>query len=364
MANNKDVLFKELPGVGGKIGLITLNRPEYLNAITYGMCKEINLMLLKWSTAEHIKAIVIHGTGDRAFSAGGDIKYLYESGKAHKYASTRQFFWEEYRLNHRIHNYPKPFIGLLDGITMGGGVGVSIHGSHRVVTEHFLFAMPETSIGFFPDIGGTYFLSRCPGETGIYLGLTGSRLNAAEAVYAEIADHIVASNHLNEIVLKLAKAKFNADPFASVTEILDEYSVAPETPKLSVYRDMIDECFCFDTVEEIMRMLQKKNRKWHVETIKELLKKSPTSLKVTLKALRKGITLDFEACMQMEFRLCQHFLHGHDFYEGVRASLIDRDNNPRWKPNRLGAINDKEVEAYFASQPEGDLFFEEVAQTA
>lgn len=361
MTNEQDVIFKEYPGIGGNLGLITLNRPKLLNAITLGMCQQINQMLIKWSTAEHIKAIVILGTGDRAFSAGGDIKYLYDKGSNQEYDAVRDFFSEEYRLNHRIHNYPKPFIALLDGITMGGGVGVSIHGSHRVVTERFLFAMPETGIGFFPDIGGTYFLSRCPGEIGTYLGLTGSRLNAAEAIHAEIADHLISSNHLTELLAQLAKARFNKDPFTSVTEILNDYSITPETQRLAVYREMIDECFCFDSVEEIMTALQSQNREWHHDTFKEILKKSPTSLKVSLAALRKGITLDFDICMQMEFRLCQHFLRSHDFYEGVRAVLIDRDNKPMWQPNRLGEISDADVNVYFDALIDGDLQFVEAA---
>lgn len=361
MADNSDVIFEEYPGIGGNLGLITLNRPEFLNAITLNMCQAMNQMLHKWANAEQVKAIVIMGSGDRAFSAGGDVKYLYDRGKHQEYDAIRDFFSEEYRLNHRIRNYPKPFIALLDGITMGGGVGVSIHGSHRVVTEHFLFAMPETGIGFFPDIGSSYFLSRCPGEIGTYLGLTGSRLNAAEAIYAEIADHFVSSNHQAELLSRLAKTRLGKDPFTSITDILAHYSVTPETPRLAVYREAIDECFCFDSIEEMITALQAHSREWNLETLNELLKKSPTSLKVSLAALRKGLTLDFDLCMQMEFRLCQHFLHHHDFYEGVRAALIDRDNRPIWQPKKLDDVSEETINSYFEVLSKGDLEFEETA---
>lgn len=364
MADTDDIIFKEIEGQGGNIGLITLNRPAALNALTHDMCKELNHVLIEWAEAKHIKAVVIQGAGDKAFSAGGDILQLYHHGKAGRFDNIRDFFRDEYRLNYRIHTYPKPFISLLDGIAMGGGVGVSIHGSHRVVTERFVFAMPETAIGFFPDIGASYFLPRCPGETGVYLGLTGMRLNAAEAIYVELADHFISSNHLSELVTVLAQTKFNGDHFEAVTAILQEISVKPETPQLAIHRQDIDECFCLDTVEEIIEILEEKNHVWHHDTIKMLQKKSPTSLKVSLRELREGVALDFEACMRMEYRLCQHFVLGHDFYEGVRAVLVDKDHSPKWHPDQLADVSDEKVESFFAILPDCELDLEDDNSTS
>lgn len=358
MTINQHILFEECPGKGGHLGLITLNRPSALNALTHEMCKQLNQQLQIWEASSKIKAVVIRGAGEKAFSAGGDIVQLYHNGKAGRLQQVREFFQDEYRLNHRIHHYSKPFISLLDGITMGGGVGVSIHGSHRVVTERFVFAMPETSIGFFPDIGGSYFLSRCPGETGVYLGLTGMRLNAAEAIYVNLTDHFIASNHLDELIALIAAQKFGDDPDAAVTDILQAVSVIPETPALATVRDNIDTFFMMDTVEEIMTALQQCDKPWHQETLQILDQKSPLSLKVALREIREGVSMDFESCMRMEFRLCQHFMQGHDFYEGIRATLIDKDKNPMWQPASLAEVTEGLVDGYFASLEEGELTFD------
>ncbi len=355
MEQEKNILFEELKGAGGKIGVITLNRPRFLNAITCDMCKKMFNMLTNWANDSIIKAVVIQGSGDKAFCAGGDIKHLYEKGKEREFDAIHQFFWEEYRLNRLIRHYPKPYIALLDGITMGGGVGVSIHGSHRIVTERFSFAMPETSIGFFPDIGCTYVLARCPGETGIYLGLTGKRLNAAEAIYLGLADNFISSNHLEEIVHILQKTKLNNHPYEIISETLAAASVTPEAPRLTVYRDIIDECFALDTVEEIINKLKEKNKEWANEVIVELEQKSPTSLKVSLHAFKQSVNMDFDACMRMEFRLSQRFLRSHDFYEGVRATLIDRDNTAQWQPDKLSDVSHDSIETFFSPLPSGEL---------
>lgn len=349
-----DVLFKEIKGDGGNLGIITLNRPQSLNALTTSMFKEIHIMLNRWSVAENIKAVVICGNGDKAFSAGGDIKQLYEAGKQGLLNQVKDFFSTEYKLNHKIHFYNKPFIALSDGITMGGGVGVSIHGSHRVVTEKFLFSMPETAIGFFPDIGSSYFLSRCPGETGVYLGLTGMRLNAAEAIYAGLADHFISSNNLETLTNAIAKTKFGFDPYASVTNILKQFSVTPETPELSFYRQNIDRYFCKDSIEEIIADLKMSNREWQQTTLNNLLKKSPLSLKVTLREIREGVALDFDSCMKMEYRICQRLMHGPDFYEGVRAVLIDKDHSPSWAPASLTEVTNDMTNEFFKSLPENE----------
>lgn len=361
MLDTKDVLFKEVKGVQGNLGVITLNRPAALNALTHEMCININEMLARWSYAPHIKAVLINGAGDKAFSAGGDIVELYHKGKNNQLEAVRSFFRDEYNLNYRIRYFPKPFISLLDGITMGGGVGVSIHGSHCVVTERFVFAMPETAIGFFPDIGGSYFLSRCPGEIGVYLGLTGMRLNAAEAIYVELAEHFICSNHLDEVIDALAQAKFDEDPYQCVSEVLQQYSVIPETPQIAMERHAIDRCFSKDSVEEIMQMLAETDRAWHQSILGILKQKSPLSLKITLEEIRQGVALDFESCMQMEFRLCVRFMQDHDFYEGVRAVLIDKDKKPHWNPNTIEKVTQDKVQHYFAKLPEQEeLTFDEI----
>lgn len=351
-----EVLFTERKGTGGNVGVITLNRPQALNALTHAMCLDMLNQLQLWAEADSIKAVVIQGTGDKVFSAGGDIKHLYQIGNSGKLEQAYAFFRDEYRLNHLIHHYPKPFIALLDGLTMGGGVGVSIHGSHRVVTERFVFAMPETAIGFFPDIGGSYFLSRCPGEIGTYLGLTGMRLDPAEAIYAELADHFIFSNHLEECLEALCAARLGSQAFQTVTNVLDIYSITAETPALSVARKAIDTCFSLDTVEDIFNTLNNQSKPWYKTTLAALSEKSPTSLKVTLRAIREGVSLDFDSCMKMEYRVCQRFMNTPDFYEGVRAVLIDKDRKPHWQPSTIEEVTDQQVNEFFVAQKAGELF--------
>lgn len=352
-----EVLVTELKGVGGNVGILILNRPEALNALTHTMCVMMLNQLRQWAQSDNIKAVVIRGAGGRAFSAGGDIKKLYYLGKSKELTQAYAFFTDEYRLNHLIHHYPKPFIAFLNGLTMGGGVGVSIHGSHRVVTESFNFAMPETGIGFFPDIGGSYFLSRCPGEIGTYLGLTGMRLDATEAIYAELADHFIFSNHLEECLEALCAARLGPNPHETVTSVLDIYSIMPETPALSVARHAVDHCFSFDTVEEIFNALESHKKPWYQATLAAIKQKSPTSLKVTLREIREGVALDFDSCMKMEFRLCQRFMQSFDFYEGVRALLIDKDRTPHWQPADIAAVSEATVNHFFSPLEKGDLRF-------
>lgn len=360
MTNHEHIIFEEVFGKGGDIGLITLNRPESLNALTHAMCRQLSSQLQHWETSSKIKAVIIRGAGDKAFSAGGDIVQLYKDGKAGNLSQAKEFFRDEYRLNYQVHQYTKPFISLLDGITMGGGVGVSIHGSHRVVTERFVFAMPETGIGFFPDIGGSYFLSRCPGETGLYLGLTGMKLNAAEAIYVNLTDYFISSNHLDELIRIIASQKFGDDADEAVDDILKAVSVTPEAAALESVRGNIDACFCMDSIEEIFTALKQQDKPWHQETLKILQQKSPTSLKITLREIREGVALDFESCMQMEFRLCQRFMQGHDFYEGIRATLIDKDKKPNWKPDKLSDISQDSIDSYFALLENDELSFEKI----
>lgn len=343
MNDQPDILFTEL----SNIGLVTLNRPKALNALTHDMVIELYEQLGEWQTDPEIKAIMIQGAGDKAFCAGGDIRKIYEA-KNDKELSIKQFFWDEYRLNHRIFHYPKPYISLLDGITMGGGVGVSIHGAYRIATERFVFAMPETSIGFFPDVGGSYFLPRCPGETGIYLGLTGDRIKTGDAIYLELVNYFVSVERLPDLIDSLATNYMGEDSTEKIVELIKAAKTADGHPPLAEYRNDIDYCFKFDTVEEIFKALEHRKNPWCEATLQTLKTKSPTSLKVTLKQLRNGKKLSFDECLKMEYRMDMRFLRGHDLYEGIRAVLIDKDQKPQWKPSDLSQITDAEVDAYFA----------------
>lgn len=349
----QEVLFEEIPGNGGRIGLITLNRPQALNALTHNMCRLIETKLHYWAEDQQIKAVVVQGVGEKAFCAGGDIRHLYDLGKKEKYDEAMQFFEDEYRLNYRISHYEKPYIAFMDGITMGGGMGLSIHGAFRVGTERLTMAMPETGIGFFPDIGGTYFLSRCPDETGTYLGLTGARIDAADALYINLIDHVVAAYRLPELLNMLIETEFSPEEPEIVTGILKRFNTPTEASELYCHRDIIETCFSMDTVEAIIEALKAHQAPWYQQAVENIKKKSPLSLKVTLEALRRGLTMDLKRCQEMEYNLCYHFFRDHDFYEGVRALLVDKDKNPQWQPASLDRVSKEKVCSYFLAPGQG-----------
>lgn len=347
MLSLTEVIFEELTSLGGAIGTITLNRPQALNALNHSMCNAIYHQLRAWQEMPHIKAVIIRGAGDKAFCAGGDIRQLYDNGQQGEMRKALEFFHDEYRLNLFIANFSKPYIAFVDGITMGGGMGLSIHGSHRVGTERLMMAMPETGIGFFPDIGGTYFLPRCPNEIGTYLGLTGARMNAPDALDAGLIDHLVPSHTIDNIIRALLNSEFSTDANATVTTILQSFTFATEASTLNRHSDIIEECFSHDTVESIFMALNTRESTWATQTLETLKQKSPTSLKVTLQALRRGLALDLPACLQMEYRLSEHFMQSHDFYEGVRALIVDKDKNPQWLPATLDKVTGEIVDSYF-----------------
>lgn len=347
------VLFTEL----GNLGLITLNRPQALNALTHEMILALSEQLTVWEKDPDVKAVLIQGAGEKAFCAGGDIRQVYEARHDSK-LPMKQFFWDEYRLNAQIFHYPKPYIALLDGITMGGGVGVSIHGKYRIATERFVFAMPETGIGFFPDVGGSYFLPRCPGQTGIYLGLTGAKISIADASYLNLVNHFVPMDKMPEVIDEIAMSNLGDLSQKHIDEIIDSVNIYSGDPTLANVRKDIDCCFNFDTVEEILTALHARKNEWCDKTAKLLASKSPTSLKVTLQQLRKGHHLSFDECMRMEYRMVVRFLQGHDFYEGVRAVIIDKDQSPKWQPSELSEVSAQNVDHYFAPlQNESELKF-------
>jgi len=347
MDTYQEVLFDEMAGKDGNLGIITLNRPEALNALNHTMIRAMHAKLQSWANAVDIKAVVIRAVEGRAFCAGGDLRLTYERATAHD-PDMANFFREEYQLNRFIFHYPKPYIALLDGITMGGGVGISIHGSHRVATDRLLFAMPETGIGFFPDVGGTYFLPRLSGKIGYYLGLTGARLNADESVAIGLMQQKIPQHKLPELVNTLARESLGEDARATVTQILNEFATAIQPSNLLAQETALNACFSAHTMEEILIALQNSDNEMCKEAVTTLAKKSPASLKITLKALQDGEGLNFDACMRQEYRLVCHFLLGHDFIEGIRALIIDKDQKPQWRPDSLQEVSDTEVEKYFA----------------
>jgi enoyl-CoA hydratase len=347
-----DILFERR----GALALITLNRPKALNALTLEMMRRLDPMLDAWEADPAVQAVVIRGKGDRAFCAGGDIRALYDSRDSGDRAYRAEFYREEYRQNRRIFRFKKPYIALVDGIVMGGGVGVSIHGSHRIATERTLFAMPETGIGLFPDVGATHFLPRMPGALGVYLGLTGARIKAADCLYCGVATHFVPGARLQDLVEALAEADLHGGKGAAggiIETLRGDAGAAP----LAELRAAIDRCFAKDQVEGILAALEAEGTAWAAETRRTLAAKSPTSLALTLRAVREGRHLEFEDAMAMEYRLCQYCMDGHDFFEGVRAVIIDKDNAPHWQPPRLAEVSPAEIARAFAPRAD-DLRFE------
>jgi enoyl-CoA hydratase len=340
-----DILFERR----GRLGLITMNRPKALNALTHEMSLALDRALRDWADDPKVASVAIVGAGDRAFCAGGDIRALQQSGP--NGPLTREFYWHEYRMNRRIFRYPKPYAALMDGITMGGGVGVSAPARYRVATERTLLAMPETGIGLFPDVGATYYLSHMPGQLGVYLGLTGVRIQAADALYGGLATHFMPSGKL--------PAFLSALEGTAPDELLGRLAEScREASTLAQHRAVIDRCFAGNTLDEIVHALQKEGGAWADQVLSTLLQKSPMSLKVTLRALREGSRLTLEQCLVMEYRLVQRFMADHDFFEGVRALIIDKDNQPKWRPALLADVTPEMVDAYFAPL-ERDLTFDD-----
>lgn len=343
-----EVLFEQR----GRAGLITLNRPKALNALTLGMVDAMDAQLRAWRRDAGVDLVVVRGAGERAFCAGGDIRALYDSGRAGT-PYVIDFYQREYRLNRLIKRYPKPYIALINGIVMGGGVGVSIHGAARVCGEGTMFAMPETGIGLFPDVGGTHFLPRCPGKTGLYLALTGARLDVTDAAYVGVASHVVPVAHHESLVAALCEDGL------PVERVLSHHAVKSETKsKIEGLLPLIDRHFGAGPVEEIIASLKGGNSMFAEQTLKTLAAKSPTSLRVTFRQIHEGATLGFEECMKLEFRLTNRFMRGHDFYEGVRAVIIEKDNAPKWQPADLAGVSDSDVANYFAPLGEAELTFE------
>jgi enoyl-CoA hydratase len=353
-----------LLGRDGGLATIVINRPKALNALTLDNYRRLAPALRGWAEDPSVRGVVVRGAGERAFCAGGDVRAVYEAGRGiggdHDLPSV--FFREEYELIRSIHRFPKPYIAVMDGITMGGGAGISVNGACRIATERTLFAMPETAIGLFPDVGATRFLNHCPGQIGRYLGLTGARLGAADALYCGFATRFVPHDQIIELVEALGQEVWEAGR-EGIDAVLTRFAKDPGPPPLAALREAIDRCFAADSVEAIVAALAAEadaggaNGGWAAETRAGLLKKSPTSLKITLRQLVTGRDYDLEAALSLEYRLTQHVMAAHDFYEGVRAMLIDKDQMPRWQPATLAEVGDGMVEAYFAPIGDRELRF-------
>ena len=336
----------------GNAGVITLDKPETLNALSHSMVRSMSEVLREWAHEPEVRHVLIRSSGGRAFSAGGDIRDLYDRGRTH-YEDVLTFFADEYRLNTLIMEYPKPYVALIDGIVMGGGVGVSVNGRYRVGTENMRFAMPEVGIGFFPDVGATFFLPRFPDRLGIYCALTGARLKQEEAAAAGVVTHTAAAGDLDNLFQMLTESD-------NAPALLDEvcgragHAASPETI------DTIDTCFSQDSVEAILEALDDAaagGDSFAGETASSIRTKSPTSLKIALRQMQVGANAHFRACMRTEYRIVSHVLQGVDFYEGVRATIVDKDNSPSWQPKSLSAVTDGDVDRYFEAPPKGDLDF-------
>ncbi|MDR3514563.1 MAG: enoyl-CoA hydratase/isomerase family protein [Azospirillaceae bacterium] len=338
--------------VEGRIGRITLNRPAALNALTLDMVRHLDRALIAWARDDRVAIVLIDGTGDRAFCAGGDIRALYDAAGAQDWAPLTTFFREEYHLNARIARYPKPVVAVMDGITMGGGIGIGGHASHRIVTERSKLAMPETRIGFFPDVGGTHLLGMAPGELGTHLALTSGRVDAADAIAGNLADWLVPVERLGAVPAQLAACESAAD----VSAALQAVAVTPPRGALADARTWIDRCYAGDRAEAIVAALRDAPEPDARQAAGEITANSPTSVKVTLAALRRARRLGtIEPCLNQEFRLALSLTRDPDFREGVRAAVVDKDRQPRWSPADLPGVSDAAVERHFLGLGAGEL---------
>lgn len=333
----------------GRLGIVVLNRPKALNALTLGMIRQMQAALDDFAADPAIEGVWLEGAGERGLCAGGDIRFIHESGRAGD-GLAHAFWAEEYALNARIARFPKPYLALMDGIVMGGGVGVAAHGSHRIVTERTRLAMPEVGIGFFPDVGASWLLSRAPGESGTYAALTGEPLGAGDAIHLKLADALVPVAEAGALRAFLADA-----PADAYGEIIARYAQAPQQGPIAAHREVIDRAFAFDRVEDILAALDAEPGDFSRDTARVMRTRSPTGLKLALHLLRQGRrAASLEECLIREFRGATRIMDGHDFYEGVRAAVIDKDRNPRWQPADLSQVTDDAVASTFAPLPGGD----------
>jgi len=334
----------------GSAGCIVLNRPKALNALTLGMVRAISHALDAWERDASVSRVVISGAGGRAFCAGGDIRQLYEQRLAGDHAAQLTLWREEYQLNRRIRTYPKPYVALVDGLVMGGGVGVSLHGSHVVASERYSFAMPEVGIGFFPDVGAAWRLARLPHCLGLYLALTGARVDAGDALPLGLAQSFVAASDFPS----LRSALEGDEP---VAEVVARHAAPAPPSKLADDAPLISACFASGDPEAILAALTAEGSPTALAIRAALLTKSPTSLAIAARQIARCGSLSFDDALRLDFRIVSRLCRGQDFYEGVRALIIDKDNRPRWRPPILAEVSEDAIDAYFAPLGASELEF-------
>ena len=322
----------------GRAGRILLNRPRVLNTLTLDMVRAMTKALIDFREDPRVHAVVVEGMGERAFCAGGDIRALRDGQLSGDRTGVEEFFKEEYDLNYLIAGYNKPYVALIDGICMGGGIGVSVHGAYRVATEHAMFAMPETAIGFFPDIGGTFFLPRMPGQLGVYLGLTGLRTTGADSVHAGFATHFVSRANLPALSVALAETGVSA--LGRFAEPLPAFSLAP-------YMAAIERCCSANTIGEIAARLAGETGEWATAALDAFHHVSPSALAFTLEAFRRASNMTLRAALDAEIALTRTTMAWPDFAEGVRAMVVDKDRQPKWQPARIEDIDPAAIAGMF-----------------
>ena len=339
-----------LTNVDGGVGFLTLNRPKAINSLTHSMVTEMHKTLIAWERDDAVQAVVLAGAGERGLCAGGDIVAVYHSARGDG-SEAREFWYDEYLLNAYIGRYPKPYVAVMDGIVMGGGVGVSAHGSVRVVTDTTKLAMPEVGIGLIPDVGGTYLLSRAPGLLGLHAALSGAPFGGADAIAMGFADHYVPHDKLADFKQRTASDGIDAALAAHTTE--------PPASELLAQRDWIDECYAGETVIDIVAALRAHDAGPANDAANLIAGRSPISLSVALEAVRRAGKLDtLEDVLRQEYRTSSACSRSHDLVEGIRAQVIDKDRNPKWSPASLAAVTTADVEAYFAPA-DRELTFDE-----
>ena len=347
MGENKDILFEK----SNRCGLITLNRAKTLNALSYDMYALLTPHYQAWSKDLDVYCVVIRSSDPRGFSSGGDLRAIHEMRDQGNLESMLSLYGTEYQHNWALEKFTKPNIALIDGVVMGGGVGICLYGTHRVAGETMRFAMPEVGIGFFPDVGATYFLPRMPGQCGMYLGLTGRAVGQADSYYLGLATHCIAKAQFGAIQQALCEAE-------PVDEVLNSLHEDPGEGELARLRPIIDRIFGADSVESIVDGLSSEQgdmADWCRKTADEIAKNSPISLKVAFRQVGEGVHLSLEEALKLEFRIARRFIMSDQFYEGIRAVIIDKDHRPNWFPASLEAVSDEMVDTYFAELEEGDL---------
>ncbi len=340
--------FELLCTIQGHAGVITLNRPEVLNVLNLTMLAAMKRQLHDWSTNEQVKAVIVRGAGTKAFCAGGDVRAVFEARGNDEFMD--RVYRVEYELDEYISRYPKPYVALMSGYTMGGGCGISIHGKYRVVTETTVIAMPEVAIGLFPDIAAAHFLARCPGATGMYLGLTGARISGADALYLGLADYCLESESLDSLVAQLADS-------GDAERTLAQFAVPRQESRVEFLRQEIDACFSRDSVAEVLAALQSQPGDWAREAGNAMRSASPTSLEISFRVIREGRGKSLRECFSADFRVAQRLMRQKEYFEGVRALIIDKDRKPRWNPPSLAAVDSQAIDRCFSSLGGSELTF-------